>query len=196
VKTIKINYNKPRKQEIGLIAGFLQEGKVIAYPTDTIYGLGCKADDKKAINRIYKIKKREKNKPLLVLISDFKMLRQYFKVDKKQETYLRKIWPGKVSVILDKKELLPDSLSAKKSSLGVRLPKSEFLTKMIKEVGVPLVSTSLNPSGAEPLADVKNLASHFTENRIDLIIDAGKRKGKSSKLIDLRDLKNIKVLRK
>jgi len=158
--------------------------------------LGCLATDKRAINRIYKIKNREKNKPLLVLISDFKMLRKYFKVDKKQEAYLRKIWPGKVSVILDKKKLLPDSLSAKKSSLGARLPKSEFLTKMIREVGAPIVSTSLNQSGAKPLTEVKNLANHFSKNKIDLVADAGIRKGQPSKLIDLRDLKNIKILRK
>lgn len=196
MKSIKINLNKITKQKIGLIVDFLKQGKIIVYPTDTIYGLGCKAGDKKALNKIYRIKKREKKKPLLVLISDFKMLRKYLLVDKKQEAYLRKVWPGPISVILNKKKLLPDELSARKSGVAVRLPKSRFLTKMIREVGEPIVSTSLNLSGKKPLENASNLAGYFKNIKPDLIIDAGIRRGRPSKLIDLRDVDNIKILRK
>jgi L-threonylcarbamoyladenylate synthase len=196
MKIIKLNFANPKNQEIGLIAGFLKEGKVIVYPTDTIYGLGCLATDKKAVAKIYRIKKRAKKKPLLVLIADFKMLNKYFKVDKKQAAYLRKIWPGKVSVILNKKTTLPDDVSAGLSNVAVRLPKSEFLTKMIKEAGAPLVSTSLNLSGKKPLDQIGDLTRHFPGAGIDLAIDAGARPGKPSRLINLRDLKNIKILRK
>ena len=192
----KIKINKFSAQEIGLIVDFLKKGKVIVYPTDTIYGLGCLATDKKAINKIYRIKKREKKKPLLVLISDFKMLRKYFKVDKKQLAYLRKIWPGKVSVILNKKSNLPGYVSGRLSSVAVRLPKSGFLTKMIKELGAPVVSTSLNKSGRKPLASVSRLEKYFRAAKPDLVIDAGTIKGRPSKLIDLRDVDKIKILRK
>ncbi|HTX86537.1 MAG TPA: L-threonylcarbamoyladenylate synthase [Candidatus Nanoarchaeia archaeon] len=192
----KIKINKFSAQEIGLIVDFLKKGKVIVYPTDTIYGLGCLATDKKAINKIYRIKKREKKKPLLVLISDFKMLRKYFKVDKKQLAYLRKIWPGKVSVILNKKSNLPGYVSGRLSSVAVRLPKSGFLTKMIKELGAPVVSTSLNLSGQPHLERVSGLKKYFKKNRPDLVIDAGTIKGRPSKLIDLRDVDKIKILRK
>jgi Sua5/YciO/YrdC/YwlC family protein len=196
MKTIKINYHKPRKQEIGLIAGFLKMGKVIVYPTDTIYGLGCSALDKKAVGMIYRIKKRGKKKPLLVLISDFKMLREYFQVDKKQLAYLRKIWPGKISVILEKKSALSDDISAGLSSAAVRLPKSRFLTKMITELGAPLVSTSLNISGEAHLENLDNLGKYFIKTKPDLIIDAGIKMGRPSKLIDLRDTDHILILRK
>jgi len=196
MKTIKINYHKPRKQEIGFIAGFLKMGKLIVYPTDTIYGLGCSALDKKAVAKIYRIKKREKKKPLLVLISDFKMLQEYFKVNKKQQAYLRKIWPGKISVILEKKSVLSDDISAGLSSAAVRLPKSRFLTKMITYLGAPLVSTSLNISGEAHLENLDNLENYFIKTKPDLIIDAGIKKGRPSKLIDLRDIGNIKILRK
>jgi len=196
VQYFKIKINKFSAQEIGLIVDFLKKGKVIVYPTDTIYGLGCLATDKKAINKIYRIKKREKKKPLLVLISDFKMLRKYFKVDKKQLAYLRKIWPGKVSVILNKKSNLPGYVSGRLSSVAVRLPKSGFLTKMIKELGAPVVSTSLNLSGQPHLERVSGLKKYFKKNRPDLVIDAGTIKGRPSKLIDLRDVDKIKILRK
>jgi L-threonylcarbamoyladenylate synthase len=196
MKIIKINYNKPQKVEIGLIAGFLKMGKVVVYPTDTIYGLGCSALEKKAVSKIYRIKKREKNKPLLVLISDFKMLAEYFKVDKKQLEYLRKIWPGKVSVILNKKPALSNDVSAELSSAAVRLPKSEFLTKMITELSTPLVSTSLNISGNAHLENLDNIEKYFIKTKPDIIVDAGIKKGKPSKLLDLRDVGNIKVLRR
>jgi L-threonylcarbamoyladenylate synthase len=193
VKTISINLERVSAQEIGLIVDFLQKGKTIAYPTDTIYGLGCLATDKKAIAKIYRLKKRTRKNPLLVLISDFKMLRKYFAVDKKQLVYLHKIWPGKVSVILNKKSALPDDISAGMSSAAVRLPKSRFLTKMIKELGAPIVSTSLNKSGDKPCERVDNLDQYL---KPDLVIDAGPIQGSPSKLIDLRDVRDIKVLRK
>lgn len=192
MQKIKINLDKISSQEIGLIVDFLKRGKTIAYPTDTIYGLGCQATDKKAIEKIYCLKKREKKKPLLVLISDFKMLSRYFKVDRKQLAYLRKIWPGKISVILNKKSALPSNISTGLASAAVRLPKSEFLTKMIKELGEPIVSTSLNRSGEKPFCRVDNLASI----KPDLVIDAGIIKSKPSRLIDLRDINKIKILRK
>lgn len=179
-----------------MIVDFLKRGKVIVYPTDTIYGLGCLALDKKAIDKIYRIKKRKKKKPLLVLIADFKMLRKYFQVDKNQAAYLRKIWPGKVSVILNKKPVLPNYVSAQMSSVAARLPKSGFLTKMIKELGAPLVSTSLNISGEKQLDRVGNLGHYFKTTKPDLIIDTGTIKGKPSRLIDLRNISRIKILRK
>jgi L-threonylcarbamoyladenylate synthase len=196
METIKINYYKPRKKEIGFIAGFLRAGKAIVYPTDTVYGLGCSALDKKAINKIYRIKNREKRKPLLILISGYPMLKKFFFVDKKQTAYLRKIWPGKISVILNKKKGLPDELSAGLSGLAVRLPKSRFLTKMIQEAGAPIVSTSLNLSGQKPLERLSCLDEYFKKTKPDLLIDAGIKKGKPSTLIDLSDIENIKVLRK
>jgi tRNA threonylcarbamoyl adenosine modification protein (Sua5/YciO/YrdC/YwlC family) len=196
MQKIKINLKKISTQEIGFIAGFLKRGKVIVYPTDTIYGLGCSALNKKAISKIYRIKNREKEKPLLVLISDFKMLAKYFKVDKKQLAYLRKIWPGKVSVILDKKALLSNDISAGLSSAAVRLPKSQFLTKMIKELDAPIISTSLNISGEKHLESLDNLTEYFKKQEPDLIIDAGIIKGKPSKLIDLRNAEKIKILKK
>jgi L-threonylcarbamoyladenylate synthase len=196
MKSIIIDKKRVKKSEIDLIVDFLKKGKIIAYPTDTIYGLGCLATNKKAINRIYKIKKRTKNKPLLVLISDFQMLKNFFIVDKKQMTYLKKIWPAKISVILNKKTLLPNVLTSGLPGLAARLPKSRFLTKMIKKAGVPLVSTSLNLSGKEPLKNISDLLNYFKDDKPDLIINAGIKNGKPSKLIDLRDMNNLIILRK
>jgi L-threonylcarbamoyladenylate synthase len=196
MKTIKININNFKKQEIGLIADFLKKGKVIVCPTDTIYGLDCLATDKKAINKIYRIKKREKKKPLLVLVSDWKMFGKYFFVNAKQKKYLRQVWPGKVSAILSHKGLFPANLSVGFSGTAVRLPKSNFLVKMIKAAGVPLVSTSLNLSQQPHLDNVDNLEKYFKAVKPDLIINSGILKGRPSRLVDLTDADDIKILRK
>jgi tRNA threonylcarbamoyl adenosine modification protein (Sua5/YciO/YrdC/YwlC family) len=196
MKQIKIDLANPKKQEIGLIVDFLKTGKTIVYPTDTIYGLGCLATDKKAISRVYRIKKREKRKPFLVLISDFQMLDNFFIVDKKQRAYLKRIWPGRISAVLLKNSRLPKVLSAGLPGLAVRLPKSRFLTKLIKELGAPIVSTSFNLSGQPPLTVVGEISRYFKDAKPDLVVDAGLRNGKPSKLIDLTDVNNIKILRK
>ncbi len=196
MKKIKINLDKFNKKEVDLIADYLLKGKVIAYPTDTIYGLGCLATDKKAIEMIYKIKKRSRNKPLLILVSSITMLKKYCYVNKLQYEYLKNIWPSPISAILKKKKILPEALTGGMKGVAVRLPKSDFLIKIIRRVGKPIVSTSINISGRKSLTDVDNIEKYFGANKPDLVIDAGKpRRLKSSKLIDLRDVDDIKVLR-
>ncbi|MBU2233319.1 threonylcarbamoyl-AMP synthase, partial [Patescibacteria group bacterium] len=202
MQIIKINLNKITQEQIDLIVDYLKQGLVIAYPTDTVYGLGCDARNVEAIKRINKIKnqkikklkKQENKRPLLVLISDYKMLRQYCFINQEQEKYLASIWPGSVTVILKRRPNLPPELTGGLNSLAVRLPKSEFLIKIISKVGFPLVSTSLNKKADKPLSDVQNLEKYF-KYLPDLTIDAGEcKKTKPSSLVDIRDVENIKVL--
>ncbi|MFA6171522.1 MAG: L-threonylcarbamoyladenylate synthase [Patescibacteria group bacterium] len=193
---LKVNLKKIQKNEIDRIVNFLNRGKVIVYPTDTIYGLGCLATDKKAIKKIYKIKKREKGKPMLILVSSLAMAKKYSRINKAQNKYLKKIWPGPVSVVLEKKRGLPRELSGGLKTQAMRLPKNDFLLKIIRKLGAPIISTSLNLSGKAPAKDVRGISRIFKKEKPDLVVDGGKLKGRSSKLIDLRDVKNIKIIRK
>lgn len=196
MQTIKINFNKINQEKIGLIVDYLKRGLVIAYPTDTVYGLGCDAKNAEAIKRINKIKGEKRSKPLLILISDFQMLKKYCFVNLEQIEYLEKIWPGPVTVILKRRPNLPVELTGGLNSLAVRLPKNDFLIKIINETGFPIVSTSLNKKGDKPLANAQNLEKYF-KYLPDLIIDAGEyKRTKPSRLVDIRDMKNIKVIRK
>lgn len=211
MKIITVDINISQEQ-ISLIVDYLKGGKVIAYPTDTIYGLGCDAGKAEAIERINMIKGERSNKPFLVLISDFEMLKKYCVVSVEQVEYLRKVWgepnitplaplasgieQRPVTVILENRKNLPNELTGGLNNLAVRLPRSEFLIKIIKQAGFPLVSTSLNKSGEPPLHSVKDLEKSFSEMP-DLVIDAGEcENAKPSRLVDLRDIENIKVLRK
>lgn len=204
MQIIKIDQNKIENGQIDLIVESLKRGEVIVYPTDTVYGLGCDARNVEAIKRINKIKGERQLKPFLVLVSDFNMLHKYCFANLEQMEYLKKVWftpasqagPGPVTVILKRRPNLPDELTAGQNSLAVRLPQDDFLIKMIGAAGFPIVSTSLNLKGEKPLCSVKKVESHF-KYKPDLIIDAGECKTtKPSKLVDLRDIKNIKVIRK
>ena len=209
MQILKININKITQEKIDLIAGYLKSGKVIAYPTDTVYGLGCDARDAAAITRVNKIKGEKGKKPLLVLISDFKMLKKYCFVNTLQMEYLKSVWEKPhpslslvrrgvlrpVTVILKRRPILPDELTGGLNSIAIRLPKNDFLIKIINQAGFPVVSTSLNKKGGKPLLEVKNLEKYF-KYLPDLAVDAGTLKGKPSRLVDIRDIKNVKIIRK
>jgi len=195
---LKINLKKIAKDEIDLIVDYFKRGKVIVYPTDTIYGLGGLATDKKAIKKNFKIKGRIEKKPFLILVNSFKMLKKYCWVSRKQEKYLRKTWRGAraVSVILRKKRNLPYELTGGQETIAVRLPKSEFLLKILSGINQPIVSTSLNKSGHKNLDSVSHLDNYFKKAKPDLVVDAGVIKARPSRLIDIRDIGDIKILRK
>lgn len=197
MKKIKINLNKTTKEQIDLIVRYLKQGKVVVLLTDTIYGLHCLATDKKAIDRVYKTKKRSRKKPLIILVSSISMLKKYCYVNKKQTEFLKIARKRPTTVVLKCKQSLPNELTAGSASVAVRLPKNNFLIKIIRKVKKPIVSTSLNIEGKRSLTTLNNLDKYFKKSQPDLVIDTGKtKKAKPSRLIDIRDIKNIKVLRK
>ena len=214
MKKIKINLNNTTREEINLVVGYLRRGKVIVCPTDTIYGIGCIATDKGAIDRVYKIKKRNRKEPLLILVGSLAMAKKHCYMNKSQEEYLRKVWTGapklksdfgrpksdfngrSVSVILKSRGLLPKNLTGGADSIAVRLPRNEILSKIIRQIGVPIVSTSVNISGKKNLTNISKIDKYFSKNKPDLVVNIGELSSKPSKIVDLRDISNIKILRK
>ena len=188
MKKIKLdNLENPRKEIIDTVVDYLFRQKVIAYPTDTVYGLGCLATSEKAVEKIYQIKGRVKQKPLLVLVDSLEMAREYFQISPGQEKILEEKWPAAVSFILKDKQKLAPELNQEGGGLAVRLPKNEFLTKIIGKLKKPITSTSLNKSGEERLSRVSDIEKYFSEEEIDLVVDAGTLEGKPSEIIDLRE---------
>ena len=162
------------------IIDILKKGGVGVMQTDTLYGLVGRADSKKAVERIYKIKGRNKNKPLIILISDIKDLKKFrVKISDEELIFLEKVWPGKVSVIL--------------SGLAFRLPNKKPLIKILKKTG-PLVAPSANLSGLKPAKNIKEAQEYFGDN-VDFYLSGGTLKSRPSTLIGINKKGEIKVLR-
>ena len=150
------------------------------------------------VNKIKTIKKRDKNKPLLVLVSSLNMAKKYCFISKKQEVILKQLWTSSrpTSVILRHRNLLSKDLVPKHKGLALRLPKSDFLRKMIRRVGAPIVSTSFNLSGESVFNQVGFLADKaLNKQDPELIIDGGVLNGEASQIVDLTE-NNIKIVRK
>lgn len=210
MKIIKIDKDNPKKEDIDLIVKTLKAGKVVVLPTDTLYGFSCLATSKKGIEKIHKIKKSSTDKPLIVLVNSLKMLKEYSNISKKQCNCLKNFW-GKLAreieckiakeesrpttIILEAKDKRLFSASARQTSIAVRLQKNKINYKIIKELGFPIVSTSLNISGKKPISNLNSIEKVFTV-KPDLVVDAGEVENKNpSRLIDIRDINNIKILR-
>jgi L-threonylcarbamoyladenylate synthase len=174
----------------------IKRGGVIICPTDTVYGFLADASDKKAVSKIYKIKKREKSKPLPVFVKDIKMAVSLAEIDTKQKKILNKYWPGKYTFIFKRKNKLKLYDGAKKT-IAVRIPKYKFLNNLLKGINRPLVQTSVNISGGISLSKIDDILNEFGKDKnINLIIDAGNlQKNKPSVIIDLTKEK-IKIVRK
>jgi L-threonylcarbamoyladenylate synthase len=192
----RIKLKKNSSEQLDIIANLLFCGKVIVCPTDTIYGLSCLAKNEKAIKKIKTIKKRGE-KPFIFLVNSLKMAKKYCYINKKQEQYLGKVWPGPITVILKKKEILSVEASSGLTTIGMRWPKNDFLNLLISLVNQPIVSTSLNISGRESLASLDEIELYFKHRLPDLVIDGGEAKrSKPSKIVDATDMENIRVIRK
>jgi len=164
------------KPDVKKAAAELKRGLVLVCPTDTVYGLICDANNKQAVERIYKIKKRPKNKLLPVFVEDIKMAKEFVKINAKQEKFLKKVWPGAVTVVIER------------DKSAIRVPKYQFIIDIIKEINRPLAETSANISGEGSTTKIKEILRCFRglEDQPDLVLDAGDLKqAKPSQVIDL-----------
>lgn len=175
----------------------LKQGKVIVYPTDTVYGFGAHALDKAAIDKLFRIKKRPLTKPMPIIVRDVSMARRFAYIDSRNEKVLRAVWPGPITVVLSRKDILPSMVTGGKSTVGIRIPDYEFTKVLIEQIDFPITSTSVNISGEKSLNNIDDIARVFEKERYkpDIIIDAGELPGsQSSTVIDLTTSKP-KILR-
>ena len=199
---LKLNLNKIESGEIKYIVEALKKGLVLVLPTDTIYGLSCLANNEEAIKRIKKLKGNDKHKPLSILVSDIVMLKKYVYISSEQEKKLKEIWSKNskpTTVILKHRGKLPLVLTGKSDGLAARLPKLDFLIKILKEAKCPIVTTSLNLTGEKVVNNLNNLESYFPARLAwpDLVVDSGIcRRTKASKILDLREQNQLTILRK
>jgi len=207
---------KLSKKAVSEATEIINNGGAIVCPSDTVYGLVCDATNKKAVEKIFKIKKRPKTKPLGVFVKDIKMAKELAVIDENTERFLKKNTPSKITVILKKRSdcvlaplvgtTLPASAKASAGTVGIRIIKNDFINKILKEFSKPLAQTSANISGQPPTTKIGEVLAQFqfrstsgvarTQICPDLIVDAGDLpKSKPSIIIDLMHNKS-NILRK
>lgn len=177
------------------VAKILNAGGVVIFPTETLYGLGCDATNPQALLKIYMLKKRQFGKAFPLLVRDFKMLAEYAAFNVEQKKFISKT-KQPMNFVLKAKNLSP--LATKNRTAAFRISKGFWVKKLFKHFEKPIVATSVNISGKEPMADPAKYTEVFGRDSglIDAVVHSGiNNKKKGSKIVDLTS-KPYKVLRK
>lgn len=169
---IAINHQNPQMRLITQLVDTLKGGGIIAYPTDTTYGIGCSIFNKKGIERIYLLKQREKKKPFSFICSDLSEVARYAKVSNYAFKILKRHLPGPYTFVLDATSIVPDLLVTKQKTVGIRIPDNRICLALVKELGHPIITTSANLSGEEPIGD-PYLVELNMGKQLDAVVDGG-----------------------
>lgn len=156
-------------------ATILKNGGVVIFPTDTVYGIGCRFDDKEAIDRIYQIKGTPKDKPFPVLVSNISQVKKLAIITKVGQKLIDKYWSGALTIILPSRN--------KSRKIGFRMPDSEMIRTLIDKVGVPIIGTSANSSGQKAAKSFKDLDPKFVR-LVDYVVKGICQGGIESTVVD------------
>ncbi len=169
---LPINPYNPQQRLIDRVKETLDQGGIIAYPTDTTYGIGCSIFNKRGIERIYQLKKREKKKPFSFICADLSEVARYAKVSNYAYKVMRRLLPGPFTFVMDAGSVVPDLLLTRQKTVGVRIPDNRICLAIVKALGHPIVTTSANRSGEEPIGDPHTIELELGTD-LDLIVDGG-----------------------
>ncbi len=181
---LKINPINPQQRLINKAVEVFKAGGVVVYPTDTHYGIGCDIMNKKAIERIYQLKQRNKNKPFSFICSGLKNISHYAKVSNYAYKTMRRLLPGPYTFILEGSKLVPKIMLTKRKTAGIRVPDNKICLALVEGLGNPIITTSATmPDGT--ILDNASLIQDVFKRRIDVVIDGSVVSGMASSVISL-----------
>lgn len=169
---IKINPNNPQARLINLVVESLKKGGIVAYPTDTYYGIGCDIMNKKAIEKIYLLKQRHKSKPFSFICFGLKNISNYAKVSNYAYKTMKRLLPGPYTFIMDGSKLVPKIMLTKRKTAGIRVPDNSICLAIVKEFGKPIISTSASGPNGSIFNNPSLIHDHYKKT-IDIVIDGG-----------------------
>jgi len=183
---VKINPNNPQERVVRRVVEVLKRDGIVAYPTDTYYGIGCDIMNKKAIEKIYWLKQRRKTKPFSFICSSLKNISHYAKVSNYAYKTMRRLLPGPYTFILDGSRLVPKIMLTKRKTAGIRVPANKICIALVEALGNPIISTSAtSPQG--DIFDDPSLIHDYFKSRIDVVVAGGRVPGNPSSVISLID---------
>ena len=182
---LEVNPKHPEPRKIKQIAECLADGGIIAYPTDTYYGVGCDLFNKQSIEKIYALKRRSSTQPFSFICSDLKNISEYAQVTNYAYKTMKRLLPGPYTFILEGSRLVPKIMLTKRQTVGIRVPDHPICLAIVEALGHPIISTSAtdpeNGAVLETPAEIREKLGHA----LDLIVDGGPISGKASSVISL-----------
>jgi len=191
---VKVHTTTPQGRHIRRAAQILNEGGIIIYPTDTVYGIGCSIFNTRAIERIYQIKRQDPAKPFSFVCSDLSHISEYAKVSNSAFRLMKQLIPGPFTFILPASRLkqLPRSIISKRKTVGIRVPDNAVCQMLIKELGHPILSASVTNDREQIISDPELIKSRF-EHQVDMILDGGLSLLEVSTILDLTNEQPVVV---
>lgn len=185
---LKINPKSPEQSRIEIAAQVLRKGGTVAFPTETVYGLGADALDPKAVAKIFMAKGRPSDNPLIVHISDIRQVDRLVKnIPERAIKLMELFWPGPLTIVFKKADIIPDIISAGLDTVAIRFPSHPVAQALIQAAGIPIAAPSANTSG-KPSPTVAQHVINDLLGKIDMIIEGGPaRVGLESTVVDLTE---------
>lgn len=181
---LEVDMEHPSPRHVQRAVEVLERGGLVAYPTDTYYGLGCDLSSKKGIERLYQLKGRDKKKPLSFLCPDLSDVARYAHVSNFAYRTMKGLTPGAFTFILEATRLVPDLMMTKQKQVGIRVPDAPLVRELARLLGRPLVTTSATNTEGVPLTDAKDIKTELGHG-LDLILDGGVTLNEPSTVISL-----------
>ena len=154
-------------------AQIIQEGGIVIFPTETVYGIGVNGLNETAIKKLYEVKQRPINKPISLLVNSIEMIEKVAKdITEIEYDLIKRFLPGPLTIVLKKKDIVPDIVTAGFDTIGIRMPENEIALKLIEYAGVPIATPSANISGRPSGTNLKAIMKDFND-KVDYFIDGG-----------------------
>jgi len=166
--SLKTNF----EEGIAKAAALIESGELVAFPTETVYGLGANALSDDAVKKIFKAKRRPADNPLILHVASIEQAETLGVINDDAKQLMEKFWPGPFTVVVRKKPIVPDLVTAGLDTVGIRMPKNKGILEVIKRTGLPIAAPSANLSGSPSPTEAFHVETDMT-GRVPLILDGG-----------------------
>ena len=181
---LEVDAVHPQPRHVDRAAQVLEDGGLVAYPTDTYYGIGCDLFSKKGIDRLYALKDRDRKKPLSFLCPDLSDVARYAQVSNFAYRTMKQLTPGPFTFVLEATKVVPHMMQTKQRQVGIRVPQAPLMLALARKLGRPSVTTSATDAEGEALVDAHDIKGALG-NRLGLILDGGVQHAEPSTVVSL-----------